>query len=274
MLLQKDAIIRLLSDDDPPTVSLVKEQLASRGEEAVEDLQTLLGASDENVRRHVSEVLAEIDSNQAAAELSLLCPLFKEEGDIEHANWLLARAILPGIDITGYQRQLAHFAEDLKHLLSVTLHPKERIRVIADYLGDMHGFRGNADDYYNPDNSLLPRVMDSRMGIPVSLTLLYIIVGARAEMQIEGVNLPGHFLARHDDILFDPFEGGRIMTLSECTKILARQNLTFSPEHLELASARIMFRRMLTNLLYIFQNNGDEPKSLKLAEWINGLGRS
>lgn len=273
MFLQKDAIIRLLSDDDLPTVNLVKEQLASTGEEGIDDLKNLLGTGDENVRRHVTDVLAEIDRKQAAEELSLLSPLFHEDGDIEHASWLVARAMLPGIDVAAYRKKLDQLGEDLGHMLSVTMHAKERIHAIAEYLGDLHGFRGNPDSYYAPANSLLPRVMDTQLGIPISLTLLYMLVGARAGMHIEGINMPGHFLARHDDILFDPFEKGRIITLAECTEILSRQNLKFDPGHLEVASARIMFRRMLTNLLYIFQNNGDEPKSLKLAEWINGLGR-
>ena len=92
-------------------------------------------------------------------------------------------------------------------------------------------------------------------------------------MLIEGVNLPGHFLARHDGILFDPFENGRILTFADCSRILARQNLSFDPAHLEVASPRIMFRRLLTNLLYIFQNEGDEPKAELLARWINALDR-
>jgi regulator of sirC expression with transglutaminase-like and TPR domain len=274
MSLQKDAIIRLLSDDDPPTVNLVKEQLAMNGEENIDDLKNLLGSDDENVRRHVGDVLAEIDRNVAEEELSLLCPLFHEDGDIEQASWLLARVMIPGVDVRVCQKKLAQFGKDLANMLSVTMHSHERIHVIAEYLGDLHGFRGNMDSYYTPDNSLLPRVLDTKLGIPISLTLLYMLVGARAKMPIEGVNMPGHFLARHDDILFDPFEKGRIITLAECTEILARQNLSFNPEHLEVSSARIMFRRMLTNLLYVYQNNGDEPKSLKLAEWINGLGRS
>lgn len=266
--------MRLLSDDDPNTVSLVKEQLASKGEEAVGDLQTLLGVGNENVRRHVTEVLAEIDANQAIDEISILCPLFYEDASIEHASWLLARALLPGTDVGRCRRILDHYGHELTLSLDGAMAPNERIGIIADYLGKRHRFRGNADDYYNAGNSLLPRILDSRLGIPISLTLLYMLVGARAGMKIEGVNLPGHFLARHGDILFDPFENGRIVRLADCNEILARQNLTFSPEHLEVATPRIMFRRMLTNLLYVFQNNGETAQAARLAGWIHLLERN
>lgn len=274
MFSQENAIVRLLSDDDPNTVNLVKEQLASKGEEAVGDLKTLLGVGNENVRRHVREVLAEIDANQAIDEISILCPFFYEDASIEHASWLLARALLPGTDVERYRRILDQYGHELALLLDGTVTPDERIIVLADYLGKRHEFRGNTDDYYDAGNSLLPRIIDSRLGIPISLTLLYMLVGARAGMKIEGVNLPGHFLARHGDILFDPFERGRIVKLADCNEILARQNLTFSPEHLEVATPRIMFRRMLGNLLTIFQNDGEAAKAEHLAKWIHLLERA
>ncbi|HWB59613.1 MAG TPA: transglutaminase-like domain-containing protein [Chthoniobacteraceae bacterium] len=272
-LQQKEAIVKLLSDDDPLTVNLVKEELISQGAEASGELQKLLAEENDNVRRHVTQVLAEIDAREAAAELSLLCPLFHDDGDIEHANWLLARALLPGVPVAHYKRMIDDFGSDLSTLLRDTGQPRERIGIIAAYLGIKQGFRGNAGDYYDPSNSLLPGVLESRMGIPISLTLLYMLAGARAGMKIEGVNLPGHFLARHEGVIFDPFGRGRLMTLGECNEILARQKLAFNPEHVEVASNRVMLRRILTNLLYVFQNEGEEARAKCMAEWIHGLER-
>jgi regulator of sirC expression with transglutaminase-like and TPR domain len=273
LLNQKEAIVKLLSDDDPFTVDLVKEQLISQGAEAAGELEKLLHAENHNVRRHITQILAEIDSRDAISELSILCPLFPEDGDIEYANWLLSRAMLPGIPLQQYQQTIDDFGSELSVMIDDTMRANERIAIISAYLCIKQGFRGNAGDYYNPDNSFLPTLIESRLGIPISLALLYILVGARAGMKIEGVNLPGHFLARHGDILFDPYEHGRIVTLGDCNAILSRQNLTFSPEHIEVASPRAMFRRMLTNLLYIFQNEGEEIKAQRMAEWINGLDR-
>lgn len=274
MFHQKEAIVRLLSDDDPLTVDLVKEQLVSNGEEALDELRTLLCDESENVRQNIAEVLAEIDARQASSELSLLCPLFHEDGDIEHANWLLARAMLPGVDILPYQKTLDQYGAELGELMEGISTARERIAILSGYLGKKLRYRGNVDDYYNADNSLLPSLIDTHLGIPISLTLLYILVGERIGMKIDGINLPGHFLARHDGLLFDPYEGGRIITLADCNEIMARQNLVFNPDHLEIANPRVMFRRMLTNLLYIFQNNGGEEEAGLLAEWVNGLDRS
>lgn len=266
--------MKLLSDDDPGTVNLVKEQLIDQGVEVSAELQKLLKVENPSVRQHIVQVLAEIDSREASSELSILCPLFQEDGDIEHANWLLSRVMLPGIPVEQYRRIIDDYGAGLSSLIDETMLPNERISIISAYLGIKHGFRGNIDDYYDANNSLLPSLIESRLGIPISLTLLYMLVGARAGMKIEGVNLPGHFLARHGGILFDPYEHGHIISLADCNEILSRQNLTFSPEHVEVASSRAMFRRILTNLLYIFQNNGGEQQAQRLAEWINGLDRS
>jgi regulator of sirC expression with transglutaminase-like and TPR domain len=271
---QKEAIARLLGDDDPSTVNLVKEQLVNRGEDAVDDLHLLLEEKDENVRLHAGEVLAEIDARQASAELSILCPLFHEEGDIEHASWLLARALLPGTDVEEWRGTIDKYGRELMPLLTGAMTARDRIEIISAYLCKRKGYRGNVDDYYNAENSLLPCLIETRLGIPISLTLLYLLAGARAGMRIEGINLPGHFLARHNGVLFDPYDNGKIMTLADCNEILERQNLTFSPEHIVVATPRAMFRRMLTNLLYIFQNDGDEALAARLAEWVNGLDRS
>lgn len=271
---QTEAIAKLLGDDDAATVNLVKEQLIEKGTEASPELQHLLQSENPVVRRHVTQILAEIDARDAVSELTLLCPLFQEEGDIEHAAWLLARAMLPGVPVEKYKAAIDELGKNLTPLVAESDTAKERIGVIAAFLAIKHGFRGNVGDYYDANNSLLPSLLESHLGIPISLALLYILVGSRAGMIIEGVNLPGHFLARHDGILFDPYEHGRIVTFADCNEILARQNLSFSPSHIEAATPRAMFRRMLTNLLYIFQNDGDEIQAERLAGWINGLERA
>lgn len=273
MLEQKEAIVRLLQDDDPLTVNLVKQQLTERGSEAVPCLEEMLAIDDEAVTRHVKEVLGEIDARNADNELASLCPLFPSHSDIEHANWLLARSFIPGINTRPYQRQLDQWGRRLGNMVGGIRRADERVRLMANFLGDQLGFRGNSKHYYTVANSLLPRVIETRLGIPISLSLIYIIIGQRAGIEIEGVNFPGHFFVRHERVLFDPFERGRIMSMEDCEQILARQKLTLERSHLESASPRIMFRRILANMLYVFQSISDEPRVQKIAEWIRLLER-
>jgi len=270
---QKDAIVWLLRDDDPFTVGLVKQQLLEKGAEAIPGLRDMLSVDDETVTRHVRDVLGQIDARAAIDELTQLCPIFPEEGDIEAASWLLARALRPGIDVENYRNWFADRGAELREMLAATNGAEERVRTLARLLGEQLGFRGNSDDYYKADNSLLPRVIDTRLGIPISLTLIYMLVGARGGMRIEGINFPGHFLARHDGVLFDPFERGRVIGIPECRQILARQKLELHPSHLEAATSRAMLRRVLANLLYIYQSDEDAEQAARITGWIHALER-
>lgn len=269
---QKNAIVKLLQDDDPFTVHLVKQQLAEKGEEAIPSLEDLLSVDDETVTRHVRDVLGQIDSQAAIAELTRRCPVFPDHGDIEGASWLLARAFIPGVDIRGYVQQLDEWAVEIGNLRSI--HSAERrVHILARFLGEELGFCGNSENYYDADNSLLPRVMDTRMGIPISLTLLYMLIGNRCGMLVEGINFPGHFLARHDGVLFDPFQRARIIGVAECEQILARQKLELRASHLEAANSVAMLRRILANLLYVYQSEGEAEQAARITGWIHGLER-
>jgi regulator of sirC expression with transglutaminase-like and TPR domain len=83
------------------------------------------------------------------------------------------------------------------------------------------------------------------------------LVGQRCGLRVEGINFPGHFLARHDGVLFDPFRAGRIIGIPECRQILARQKLELQPSHLETAAPIAIARRILANLLYVYQSDED-----------------
>lgn len=103
--------------------------------------------------------------------------------------------------------------------------------------------------------------------------MVYMLVGQRAGLQIDGVGLPGHFIAKHEDVFFDPFNGGRQVGLEECRALLAQQNLILVPEHLLPATPRQMLLRMLTNIYYLAEPH-DPPFAAKVSEWISSLRKS
>lgn len=271
MFEQHQAIVRLLSDDDPLTVTLVKEQLAGNGVEAIPNLQELLYVDNAVVAQHVREVIEEIDARASVAELDAMCADFAQLGDLEEASWLLARIVTPGSDIAAFRRQLDHWGERVAEVTRAASSARERIRLMGEFLGHGLNFHGNAIDYYDPHNSLLNRVIERRLGIPISLCVLYILVGKRAGIEIEGINFPGHFLVRHERVLFDPFERGRIVAVSECEAILARQKMTAKPLHFQRARPITIVTRMLANLLYIYQSEGNEKIAERLSGWIRLL---
>ncbi len=273
MFAQKDAIVKLLQDDDPRTVDLVKDQLALQGSAALPSLEDLLTMYDECVTEHVKDVMGRIDSEEASQELGRVCRTFAEHGDLEAFCWLLARALLPGANASEWRALLDEWAGQLAHYRSNEDTAEDRVRLLAHFLGGQLGFRGNTEDYHNPDNTLLPRVIATRLGIPITLTLLYMLVGERCGLRIEGINFPGHFLARHDGVLFDPFERGRIIGIPECRQILARQKLELQPNHLETATPIAIARRILANLLYVFQSDEEAEAAGRVTAWLHALDR-
>lgn len=271
MIGQQEAIVRLLQDNDPETVRLVKEQLAAAGDDALGALNSLVQFEDEQVSRHAREVLDLIADREAEDEFTLLCHLFGDHHDLERANWMLARALSPGVDFQPLETKVNAWGRQFLLKSSGAVSSRERVLLLANFMAGELGFRGNTEDYYSERNCLLPWVIETRMGIPITLTLLYMMVAARAGMCIEGINLPGHFIARHGDLFFDPFHRGRILTKADCVAIMAKQNLNLQKSHLADATARQILVRVLANLLYVFDLRHDAENHARVNAWIRAL---
>ncbi len=137
--------------------------------------------------------------------------------------------------------------------------PQALLAHLHDYLFEELGFRGNADNYYTADNSYLPRVLEQRSGIPISLCLIYKVVAERVGLQVEGVNAPGHFLARvfsADDVLIvDPFFLGSVLTEAEMfarVEQVTGRAVPRSAEYLAASTHAQWLSRMLVNLQHVF----------------------
>ena len=272
-MFQRDAIVRLLRDNDPATVSLLKEQLIESGIDGVAALRDLLALDDAAVTAHVRDVLERIETDEAQDEMLLCAHLFPEHGDIEAAWWLLTLCFEPDAPIGKLRRKLDAWGRRLSLLVAKADSARERLQALTTFMAEDLGFRGNAEEYYDPKNSLLSDLIETRLGIPISLAMLYVIIARRANMQIDGINMPGHFIARYERILFDPFHQGRILSRPDCEAILARQRLTTQSSFFAPASPRIVLMRMLANLLFIFQRAGEKKKHEMVMSWLKALER-
>jgi regulator of sirC expression with transglutaminase-like and TPR domain len=133
---------------------------------------------------------------------------------------------------------------------------------LHDVLFDEAGFQGNTSNYYSVDNSLLPVVLESRMGIPITLALVYKIVAEEVGLKVDGINSPGHFLARvqldgSDTMLVDPFQGGRILTESEALELVSgvsEHDPSDAKQLLPMCTHRQWLARILNNLHVVLLN--------------------
>ncbi len=273
MTAQRDALLRLLHDDDPATLVLLKEQLARRGPSALPELRGLLASASGVEARHLRDVIAEIVAGEAESAFEKLCADFGGDGDLEEASWRLAVIFLPGENFARQRELLDGWGAEVTRRLGQAATELDRIETLVEFLAHDVGLRGNTEDYDNINNSLLPEVIDTRLGIPITLSLVYILVGQRAGIPISGAGLPGHFLIRHGQNFFDPFHGGVRVGLEECRARTAQQGLTLTVSMLQPFRAPQFLTRILNNIRVIAKRS-DPALAAKLSGWIDLLSLS
>jgi regulator of sirC expression with transglutaminase-like and TPR domain len=151
--------------------------------------------------------------------------------------------------------------------------PQASLAHLHDVLFEEEGFRGNGQDYYNPRNSYISAVLDTRRGIPITLSLVYKVVAEEIGLEVEGVNAPGHFLVRvklpEGPMLVDPFFGGGVLTPSEAFDRIERITGRHTPrtaEYLAAAQHSQWISRMLVNLQHIFASNDQRADLAAMSE--------
>jgi regulator of sirC expression with transglutaminase-like and TPR domain len=198
-----------------------------------------------------------------------------ENIDLAKAALYIAQEEYPDIDVQEYLNALDTMAAAAKKLLPFGRYPLRVIQSINKYLYDDLGFAGNKKDYYDPRNSFFNHVIDRRLGIPITLALVYIEVAKRVDFPMVGVGMPLHFLIRPDipdmEIFVDAFNNGEVMFAQDCQQRLSQiyqQNVTLEPEFLAAVNHRQFLVRMLTNLKYIYLKQQDIEKALGTVERI------
>lgn len=166
-------------------------------------------------------------------------------------------------------------AIDLRPRLPIERYPLKVVQEINRYLFETLGFRGNRDDYYDPNNSFLNQVLDRRLGIPITLSLVYLELAQRLDFPMVGIGLPGHFLVQPAfdgvDIFVDVFGGGEILFPQDCADRLSAlygQPVQLRPEFLQPVGPKRFLARMLTNLKSIYIQAGQASQALAAIERI------
>ena len=197
------------------------------------------------------------------------------ELDLALGALLIAAEEYPQLVPDLYVRRLDLLAERVRDRLADETAPLVVLQEMNRVLFEEEGFRGNAEAYYDPRNSFLNDVLDRRLGIPLTLSIVYLEVGWRLGLPLEGVNFPGHFLVRHVGaavrLLIDPFQQGEIRFEDQAAELLDRVYggaVQLKPEYLRAADRRDMLVRLLSNLKNIYLNARDDERALAAVERI------
>jgi regulator of sirC expression with transglutaminase-like and TPR domain len=207
----------------------------------------------------------------------------EERMDLAEACLMIAQDAYPSLQVEHYLGEIERLALRLRARTPQAAAAEERIVALNELLFDDLGYRGNAREYYDPRNSYLNEVIDRRTGIPITLSVLYMELGRRVGLPLEGVSFPGHFLVRVQvrggTLVLDPFSGGVPQSEAELRSRLKRvipQDV--APEvpveelpldqFLEPASKRQILTRVLRNLKGIYRET-DRPE--RLLEVLNRM---
>ncbi len=178
---------------------------------------------------------------------------------LDVASLELASIEFPGLDVDASLVRLDSYAEQIRCQLAGKASGLEFIRTTNELLFDVLQFRGNEDEYYDPRNCCLNSVLMRRLGIPITLSVVYIEVSRRLNRSVYGVGLPGHFVVAYEDAdaryWIDPFHSGRILSFADCNALAqqtASVDLRNNPALLAPVNKRQILVRMLSNLKAIY----------------------
>ena len=260
---------QFVSDDAAGLTAM--ESLASEEANVVELLERQareLELKAAKVRRmasdiHVTKTLAEFEKVAKADSVDLL-----------RGALLIARLDNPELDVDGYVQEVERHAKRVVGTVAADSTEEDRFVALNRYLFEEQGFHGSRTDYDNRSNSYVNEVLDDREGLPITLTVVYVEIARRMGLNIVGVGMPRHFLARHEpklgpSQLIDVFERGRRLTSEEArTKFEELSNSPWKDSYLESFPARATLERILRNLFNAAYEAREPERMLRYTDSI------
>jgi regulator of sirC expression with transglutaminase-like and TPR domain len=231
--------------------------------------------------RNARGICVIIETIKARLVFSELAALDEDAFPLDRASLALALDEYPEIDIQEYRRKLDTLAARAQVCIGIDRDPIAIIEGMNQVLFVQEGLRGNSEDYYDPRNSYLNEVLDRRLGIPITLSVIYMEVARRIGFDIKGVGFPGHFLVKHvagdKEIIIDPFNLGRILTMNDCQELLDKTyngRVQMNSSLLQPMDKRSIITRMLYNLKGIYTQKEQHQKALSVIDKILMLNPS
>lgn len=243
-----------------PDASSSAQLLRRRARELAESAERLEGLA---TAVHRAESLQTLRQATAVAD---------EEIDLVRAALLISRLDNEEVDVAAYEREVDDMAKEIKSSLAADADEAARLAALDRYLFEENGFHGSRTEYDDRANSYLNEVLDDREGLPITLSVLYIELGRRLDLTIEGVPLPGHFVVRHvpaasDPQLIDVFDRGTRISREEAEeRIELATGVPARDEYFEPATRRAILVRMLRNLLGLSTARQETARSLAYVD--------
>ncbi len=269
------ALLMLLDDESPDVVAAVRERLLALGEDALAAVRD--AAQSDDARRRLAARATERAILAKRCERALADYLAQDEIDLETAVIMLAKVNDPFIDGDAIRGRLDELGKRVRELLPQASTPSERAALLGQVIHGQEGITGDEQDYYHPANSYIDLVLDRRKGIPITLAVIYVLVGQRAGLNVFGIGFPRHFVAGFIDGAFsvqiDAYHGGKLLDRQACADMLFAQNLPYHESFFARATPKDILRRMLGNLAFVYRDRNDSPRLARSEALLSKLDR-
>lgn len=265
------AICSLLKSSDENTLELLEEQLVTFDTVVLKKISDDLSIDDEKASKKFANLTFKVRRERLKKDFKNWCT--KDFNDLEAGVFLIASFNNPLLHPENYSTLLTDWSKILEaNLAKIKLSndPTSIINEINHFLFMELGFKGNKKDYYNVENSFIDNVINKRLGNPILLSVVYLLITKRLGLSFSGVNMPAHFLVQYLDsfesIFIDPFNQGEIITKSDCKERIKALNVVWQDSFLSTPTVKQIISRIMQNLINIYRSNDE----FKLKEYFEG----
>jgi regulator of sirC expression with transglutaminase-like and TPR domain len=268
---ERDALLSLLDDTSPAVRRALLLHFNKLGPASASFLQDVARGSNRVLARHAVWFLEELKFSDPIADFRGFIRSLNYE--LESGALLLARTVSPQLDAGTCCLQLDKIAARCRELIVEPSSAREKCRVVNRVLFHEWGFHGNVEHYTDPNNSFLDQVLERRTGIPLSLSIVYLLVAERLDLDLEPVGLPGHFIVGcfADDLPFfiDPFDRGVFRDAEEIFDLLRANNITPKASDLAPTPVREVLCRSCRNLVNHYTAAGETERARLFSRFVD-----
>ena len=261
-------LVRLLADEDVATSRLARNRLKRLGPRAFPFLAAAAQRPEPVLRGRARLLLDEMRFSDLCARMAAWASQPDDEASLEDGAFLVARFGYPDLDEGPYRAFLNRLAQEAGQRLAGYAEMDNILDLFGHYLFVEAGFRPG-EPFDDPDNCYLNRVLERRRGLPIALSVVYVLVRRRLGLPVSGVGLPGRFVVRFDGreetVWIDPWDGGRVLSRSDCAELVRAHGYPFEPSQLLPCSPRAIVARMLLNLIQAYGQAGDQVRVRRLT---------
>ena len=267
---EREAFLSLLDDPSPAVRRALLARFTQLGPVSASFLQEIARGPHRVIARHAVWFLDELKISDPVAEFRSFIRSLNYE--LESGALLLARTATPRLDVGGCRTQLDAIAARCRELIVEPSSPREKCRIVNRVLFHEWGFHGNVENYTDPKNSFLDQVLERRTGIPLSLSIVYLLIAERLGLDLQPVGLPGHFIVGcfTDEMPFfiDPFDRGVFRDTAEIFDLLRANNVIPKPGDLSPTPVREVLCRSCRNLVNHYTSAGEPERARLFSRFV------